>query len=197
MENASKALLIAGSILLALMILSLIVYVSTSTSRMVQAQEEKKATEEIAAFNRQYEAYNKKKMYGTDIITVTNKAIEYNKKEAEKIEIELVVHSTYETVIETLTTNGNGKVTSAKERKPSELRIEPEETYSNEKLKTFFNQPVNDILGVKKSDTVITNTYSALTVFKNSTFKCTGVTYSSSGKINKMSFEEITNFSDK
>ena len=150
MENASKALLIAGSILLALMILSLIVYVSTSTSRMVQAQEEKKATEEIAAFNRQYEAYNKKKMYGTDIITVTNKAIEYNKKEAEKIEIELVVHSTYETVIETLTTNGNGKVTSAKERKPSELRIEPEETYSNEILKTFFNQPVNDILGVKK-----------------------------------------------
>lgn len=79
MENASKALLIAGGILLALMTLSLVVYMSGATSRMMEAQDEKKAAEELAAFNMEYEAYNKRRMYGTDIITVVNKAINNNK----------------------------------------------------------------------------------------------------------------------
>ena len=51
MENAAKALLIAGGILLALMTLSLVVYMSTATTRMAEAQDEKKAAEELAAFN--------------------------------------------------------------------------------------------------------------------------------------------------
>lgn len=80
MENAAKALLIAGGILLALMTLSLIVYMSTATTRMAQAQEEKKAAEELTAFNMEYEAYNKRLMYGTDMITVYNKAEDSNGK---------------------------------------------------------------------------------------------------------------------
>lgn len=80
MENASKALLIAGGILLALMTLSLVIYMSTSTTRIVQAQNEKKVAEELQSFNESYEAYNKRLMYGTDVITVYNKAADYNKK---------------------------------------------------------------------------------------------------------------------
>lgn len=80
MENASKALLIAGGILLALMTLSLVIYMSTSTTRIVQAQNEKKVAKELQSFNESYEAYNKRLMYGTDVITVYNKAADYNKK---------------------------------------------------------------------------------------------------------------------
>lgn len=89
MENASKALLIAGGILLALMTLSLIVYVSTSTTRMAEAQDAKKASEELSAFNASYEAYNKRLMYGTDVISVWNKANNYNEKDESSISIKI------------------------------------------------------------------------------------------------------------
>ena len=80
MENAAKALVIAGGVLIAIMTLSLFLYGMTSATRIEQAQNEKKASEELAAFNMEYEAYNKQKLYGIDVITVINKAIEnYNK----------------------------------------------------------------------------------------------------------------------
>lgn len=78
MENAAKALIIAGGILIAIMTLSVLVYASTSRTRIAQAQVEKKAAEELAKFNREYESYNKDRLYGVDVITVMNKAIEHN-----------------------------------------------------------------------------------------------------------------------
>lgn len=89
MENAAKALIIAGGILFAIMILSLVVYMSTTTTRMAEAQDEKKKVEELTAFNKEYEAYNKRLMYGTEVITVYNKAEEYNKKGETSINIEI------------------------------------------------------------------------------------------------------------
>lgn len=80
MENASKALLIAGGILIAILVLAVVVTVSTSTSKLAQSQDEKKLAEQTAEFNRSFEAYNKKVMYGTDIISVVNKANDYNER---------------------------------------------------------------------------------------------------------------------
>jgi type II secretory pathway pseudopilin PulG len=195
MENASKALIIAGSILLAIIILSLIVYVATSTSRMVQAQEEKKATEEIATFNKQYEAYNKKRMYGTDVITVIKKAMEYNSKGGEQIKVELTIHTTYETVIQTITINDTGKVISTKEREKKGVSLEAsEQPYSIDEVKNFFSQDPDDRLNEKDGEDKIINTYSALTSFKRSIFECNGVEYGKNGRINKMSFEEVKSF---
>lgn len=88
MENASKALLMAGGLFLALLILSTMMYMSSSISGIAKAQDDKKAAEQLAAFNAQYEAYNKKLMYGTDIVTVVNKAKE------DEIKIEIVDDST-------------------------------------------------------------------------------------------------------
>ena len=80
MENAAKALIIAVGILIAIMTLSLIVYASTANERLAQAQNEKKAVEELAKFNNEYESYHKDRLYGVDVITVINKAIEHNTK---------------------------------------------------------------------------------------------------------------------
>jgi len=76
MENASKALLIAGGVFFAMLIISLMIYMSESITGMSEAQENKKAAEQLSAFNREYEVYNKKLMYGTDVVTVINKAKE-------------------------------------------------------------------------------------------------------------------------
>ena len=80
MENASKALLIAGGILLSLLILSLLVMLLSSISSSKLTEEEKLAAKELKEFNDQWEAYNKKVLYGTDLISVVNKAIDNNKK---------------------------------------------------------------------------------------------------------------------
>ena len=80
MENASKALLIAGGILLALLILSTLIYVGTTMSNMADQQNQSKQLEQTAEFNRTYEAYNRSRLYGTDVMSVVNRAIDYNKQ---------------------------------------------------------------------------------------------------------------------
>ncbi len=78
MENASKALIIAGGILLALMLLSILVYVAGSMQDWAGSQTRDELTKQIAEFNKGYEVYNKKRMYGTDVISVVNKANDDN-----------------------------------------------------------------------------------------------------------------------
>ena len=80
MENASKALLIAGGVLIALIILAMLLAMFNSMSNIQKEQEEQIKIEQIAAFNSEFEAYNKKVMYGTDVITLINKVAENNKK---------------------------------------------------------------------------------------------------------------------
>lgn len=79
MENASKALLIAGGILLAVLVLALLALLLSNISSNQLAQEKKLKTEQVQEFNQQWEAYNKKALFGADIITVVNKAIQNNK----------------------------------------------------------------------------------------------------------------------
>ena len=80
MENASKALLIAGGVLLSILIVSLIILLNTSITGFESAQNKEKEKKEIVAFNREYEVYKKSVLHGTDVITVVNKAIEHNNR---------------------------------------------------------------------------------------------------------------------
>lgn len=78
MENASKALLIAGGIFLAIIIVTALLFVFSNITSFQAKRETQKEAKSLQKFNAQYEAYNKKRMYGADIITVTNKAIQNN-----------------------------------------------------------------------------------------------------------------------
>lgn len=90
MENAAKALLIAGGILIAIIILSMFVMMYNKMINIQNAQEEKTQLEQIAAFNAEYEAYNKKMMYGADVLTLKNKVEEHNRNNSnDRITIEL------------------------------------------------------------------------------------------------------------
>ena len=80
MENASKALLIAGGVLIALIIITMFLMMFNGISNIQKQQEEQTKVEQIVAFNAEFEAYNKKVMYGTDVITLINKVAENNKK---------------------------------------------------------------------------------------------------------------------
>lgn len=211
MENASKALLIAGGILLALMTLSLIVYVSTSTTRMAEAQDAKKASEELSAFNASYEAYNKTRMYGTDVITVINKAINYNGKldnsqKNEAIKIQVAINEDFaatKQIIEEYADNTvkKGEITEIPgfslyaKNGSTTVTIDFDTKYSDDVVKFFQKQEKEDSVKIleEKKDGYIKKEiiYSALTNFKRAIFTCTDCKDGNGdGRIDYMKFEQ-------
>lgn len=78
MENAAKALEIAGGVLIALLIISLFVYMFNQVSYHQSMQNQNLETQKLEAFNKTYEAYNKSILYGADVISVINMAISNN-----------------------------------------------------------------------------------------------------------------------
>ena len=74
MENASKALLIAGGVLIAILIVSVLVVTLNIVNSNQKTREKALATEQLAEFNQKYESYNKKALRGTYIITLKNMA---------------------------------------------------------------------------------------------------------------------------
>lgn len=80
MENASKALMIAGGVLIALIIITMFLLMFNGISNIEKEQAEQTKTAQLSAFNAEYEAYNKRIMYGVDVITLINKIAENNKK---------------------------------------------------------------------------------------------------------------------
>ena len=91
MENASKALLIAGGILIALIIIAMFIMMFNKITNLTNEHEEQIKIEQLAAFNAQFEAYNKKAMYGTDVISLINKVAENNKTYPGKTDYQIVI----------------------------------------------------------------------------------------------------------
>lgn len=94
MENASQALLIAGGVLIAIVLITLGVYVYVSLHNVASMQDQKAQTEQLVNFNKKYEAYNKSLMHGTDVATVCFMAAEDNRKYGYNITIEYKINNT-------------------------------------------------------------------------------------------------------
>lgn len=73
MENASKALLMAGGILLSIIIIAVLVRSFTSISIFQKAKLTEEEQEQLVAFNEQYTKYLNQYVYGTEVITLQNK----------------------------------------------------------------------------------------------------------------------------
>ncbi len=161
MENASKALMIAGGVLIAVIIITLLVYMFSSMSNIFKSEDEIKKVEEIEAYNKEYESYNKKLLRGADIISLLNKAISNNKKydnlDEYRMQIEFIMK---EEIIYTKT----GKSNTGK--------FEVGKTYN---IESFEN---------------IRNNREAFNDFKRRVFDCTGTEYNKLGRICKMKFTE-------
>lgn len=90
MENAAKALLIAGGVLIAIILISMFLLMYNRMVSIQKTQEQKKEMEQLSAFNAQYEAFNKKIMYGVDVRTLQNKVENNNNNNpSEKIILDL------------------------------------------------------------------------------------------------------------
>lgn len=76
MENASKALIIAGGVLLSILLISALLATYNQINENKKESAKVFEIQEIAKFNAFYESYNKNVVYGAEILTVINKAKE-------------------------------------------------------------------------------------------------------------------------
>ena len=83
MENAAKALQIAGGVLLSLIIIGALVYGYQHLSELEQIREDAEGTAKAADFNGDYEVYNRTGVYGSELLSLANKMEDYNIKQAD------------------------------------------------------------------------------------------------------------------
>lgn len=82
MENASKALIMAGSVLIALMIIGalLLMFNNLSSYQEVDTQTTREA--QVIEFNNQYLTYHRDNVRGSELYSLLNKVIDYNKRKS-------------------------------------------------------------------------------------------------------------------
>lgn len=89
MENATKALLIAGGVLIAIIIITLLVRTYGNISNFQRQQLTQEEAQQIAEFNSEYTKYANQYVYGTEVITIINKTVNHYQKVGTEIEVEI------------------------------------------------------------------------------------------------------------
>ena len=81
MENASKALIMAGGILIALLVIGALVLMFNQLSYYQRTETDSEKTQQLADFNNEYLKYTYDDIKGYELISLVNKVIDYNIKE--------------------------------------------------------------------------------------------------------------------
>ncbi len=200
MENASKALLIAGGVLVAILILGVLIVTINIVNSNQKTREKTLATEQLAEFNQKYEAYNKKALRGTDIITLMKMAIENNNKmevadvgEQYFINIKLELSKKYTETETTINKKTGEENTIDISGNSISGIISLGDWKSNDSLS--MNGYVEKLFGESivtkiESTTETIYRYSPLANLKKAVFKCTEIKYNDNGRIKELVFEE-------
>lgn len=89
MENATKALLIAAGILFAILTIGVLMYTWNELGSYTSQVEEEKKIEQLTAFNKQYEVYQRQLLRGNDVASLINKVRDNNKKYSQEKEYQI------------------------------------------------------------------------------------------------------------
>ena len=84
MDNAAKALRIAGAVLLGLMVTSLLLFAFNMWQNYHKANYQSIQNQQITKFNSSFDAYNKKALRGSDLVSLANKVNSTNRSLAGK-----------------------------------------------------------------------------------------------------------------
>lgn len=173
MENASKALLMAGGLLIAIIIITLLVK-SFTTVRLfqnVKLTEEEKA--QLVAFNEQYTRYLGQYVYGTEVITSLNRSLD-NTAYPITTKIKFISDYSYRGYKEYITPNG------IKEWKEENITIKKGSALTITNSISGNYRIAKDTIK-RLSDAGEINTMA---------FKCTSIEYDSYGRVKGIIFEE-------
>jgi len=210
MENASKALIMAGSVLIALLIISLLVMFYNNISEMMNANHSSDLTEQVAEFNKQYDVYYRDNLYGSDILSLANKVYDYNKRESEEdgysiLEMQVTFKSQVSAYDGEVIVNKNEAFNADNLKQKKEYLDSKVEVYGKQKvsgntiqaLSGLRTNELKELLGTENISEVQTkiNYYlgykSALATLKSKTFEATKFEYDDlTGRITLMKFTE-------
>lgn len=98
MENASKALIMAGSILMALLVIGLLVLGYTNLSSLEQQKEDSEGELTALEYMRKFEQFNRT-LYGSELLSLANLQEDYNNTDD-------VLREGYDRISITVTTKG-------------------------------------------------------------------------------------------
>ena len=85
MENATKALIIAGGMLIAMLIVGLLNWGYNQLRALQQANITEEERQQIVDFNERFEAYNKKVVRGYQMISLSNLVYDTNSRYTEEV----------------------------------------------------------------------------------------------------------------
>lgn len=105
MENASKALIIAGTTIIGVMIITIFVYVFREGSKVNEAYDQKQQNNQLELYNSKFEQYNRDNNTIMDIISLCNLAFSINEASKSSIGTEKYYDNT--NAVEITVKNGN------------------------------------------------------------------------------------------
>ena len=83
MENASKALIIAGSVLLSVLIISALVLMFNQISDFKRSEATSEDIQKIDEYNKKIEGFNRSGLYGSEILSLANLVNDYNERQSD------------------------------------------------------------------------------------------------------------------
>lgn len=90
MENAAKALLIAGGMLILILVISLLVVFKGQLAAYMEQQHDEKLIRQAVEFNNKFADYQGKDVRGNELISIMNRIIDYNSLQAEQYGFEKI-----------------------------------------------------------------------------------------------------------
>lgn len=82
MENASKALIMAASVLIALMIIAGLILMFNNIHNFQNSGTQNTREAQVVEFNNQYETYNRNSVRGSDLYSLLNRVSDYNRRKS-------------------------------------------------------------------------------------------------------------------
>ncbi len=177
MENASKALIMAGSVLMSMMIIGLLVFAYNQLSDAKQTESNVEAVEKLNSYSLRFEKYNRT-IYGSELMSLANLQEDYKLTQSDTVE--------YENVTIKVKVNREIEANGITYLQPIEQNIESIYA-SKDKMEKDI-----DRLSTDKNSEEYKLLVSSYTEFKNKRFKCQRIEYgTNSGRVNLMEFIEI------
>jgi len=173
MENASKALLMAGGILIALITIAVLVRTFANISEFQLSRLSEEEQEQLVAFNEQYTKYLNKYVYGTEVITALNRSLD-NTQYKITAKIKFINNYEYDGYKEYTTPDGH------KYWEKEKIQINKNDAW------TITNTDASGISTAISAINDLTNAGAINTM----AFKCTSIGYDSYGRVNSITFEE-------
>ncbi len=84
MENVSKAMLIAGGMLITILVLSLVAFGWNQLSKYQNSRQQSTKLQQLYEYNKEFESYNKKVIHGYELVSLANLANDTNTRYAEE-----------------------------------------------------------------------------------------------------------------